>query len=168
MLIYWKILIFVLSFILASNLILYQVSDMADWVCGRFWAGVWFRGSTSRHYCADSGSKLISTVQTLAPNKSLLRRLWLQTNLLRRFWLQTNIYCGDSGSKLISTAQTLAPNESLLRRLGLQMTSLTQDGSSHTEMYSLHFSIVEGSVDASFIFLQSMVHQKFSQKHYIH
>ncbi len=56
-----------------------------------------------------------------------------------------------------TTAQTLAPNESLLRRLGLQMTSFTQDGSSHIEMYSLHFS---GSGDTSF--LQSMVHIKRS------
>ncbi len=29
-------------------------------------------------YCADSGSKRISTAQTLAPNESLLRRLGLQ------------------------------------------------------------------------------------------
>ncbi len=44
------------------------------------------------------------------------------------------------------TAQTLAPNESLLCRFGLQITSFTQDGSSRTEMHSLHFSMVEGSV----------------------
>ncbi len=56
-----------------------------------------------------------------------------------------------------TSAQTLAPNKPLLRRLGLQVTSFTQDGSSHTEMYSLQFSIVKGSGDASSIFLQSMV-----------
>ncbi len=94
-------------------------------------------------YCANSGSKRISTAQILAPNKSLLRRLGgLQTNLycadsgskwtstaqtrapneplLRRLGLQTNLYCADSGSKWTSTAQTRAPNEPLLRRLGLQ------------------------------------------------
>ncbi len=52
------------------------------------------------------------------------------TTLLRRLWLQTNLYCADSGSKL----------------------SFTQDGSGHTEMLWLHFSIVEGSGDASSIF----------------
>ncbi len=92
-------------------------------------------------YCAGSGSKRISTAQTRAPNESLLRRPGLQTNL----------YCADSGSKRISTAQTRAPNESLLSRLGLQMTSFSQDGSSQTEMICLHFSIVEGSGDASFL-----------------
>ncbi len=125
-------------------------------------------------YCADSGFKRISTAQTLVSNESLLRRLWFQTSLyctdsgfkristaqtlvsneslLRRLWFQTSLYCTGSGFKRISTAQTLAPNESLLRRLRLQMTSFTQDGSSHTEMYLLHFSIVEGSRDASSIF----------------
>ncbi len=44
----------------------------------------------------------------------------------------------------------------LLRRLGLQMMSFTQDGSGHTEMYSLHFSIVEGSRDASSISCYSL------------
>ncbi len=67
-------------------------------------------------YCTESGSKLIFTAQTQAPNKSLQRRIWLQTNL----------YCADSGSKLISTAQNLSPNKSLLRRLGLQWISTTQ------------------------------------------
>ncbi len=71
-------------------------------------------------YCADTGSKRISTAQTLAPNKSLLRRLWLQTNL----------YCADSDSKRISTAQTLAPNESLLRRLWLQTNLYCTDSGS--------------------------------------
>ncbi len=84
-----------------------------------------FRGSTSRHYCADSGSKLISTAQTLAPNKSLLCRLWLQTNL----------YCADSGSKQISTAQILAPNESLLRRLWLQTNIYCADSGSKRISY---------------------------------
>ncbi len=51
-----------------------------------------------------------------------------------------------------TTAQTRAPNKSLLRRLGLQMKSFSQDGTCHTEMYSLHFSIVEGSGNASSIF----------------
>ncbi len=95
------------------------------------------------HCCADSGSKRITAVQTLAPNKSLLRRLCLQTNhccadsgskwittvqtlapnesLLCRLWLQINHCCADSGSKLITAVQTLAPNESLLCRLWLQM-----------------------------------------------
>ncbi len=74
-------------------------------------------------YCADSGSKWISTAQTLAPNESLLP-------LLRRLWLQMNLYCADSGSKLISTAQTLAPNESLLRRLWLQTNLYCADSGS--------------------------------------
>ncbi len=40
------------------------------------------------------------------------------------------------------------------------MTSFTQYGNDHTDMYSLYFSIVEGSGDASSIFfLQSMVHR---------
>ncbi len=86
----------------------------------------------------------------MAPNESLLRRLWLQTNLyctgsgskristaqalapneslLHRLWLQTNLYCTGSGSKRISTAQALAPNESLLHRLWLQ-TNLYCTGS---------------------------------------
>ncbi len=38
-----------------------------------------------------------------------------------------------------------------------------QDGSSHTEMHSLHFSIVEGSIDtSSMFFLQSMVYSNNS------
>ncbi len=103
-------------------------------------------------YCADSGSKRISTAQTLAPNESLLLRLLLQTNLycadsgskwistlqtlapneslLRRLWLQMNLYSADSGSKRISTAQTLAPNESLLRRLWLQTNLYCADSGS--------------------------------------
>ncbi len=36
------------------------------------------------------------------------------------------------------------------------MTSFTQDGSSHMEMYSLHFSIVEGRGTRRPSFLQSM------------
>ncbi len=125
---------------------------MVDWVCWSLGGSLiprlhlttllrrlWLQTNL---YCADSGSKQISTAQTRAPNESLLRRLWLQTNL----------YCADSGSKRISTAQTRAPNESLLRRLGLQMTSFSQDGNGHTEMYSLHSSIVEGSGDALSIF----------------
>ncbi len=45
----------------------------------------------------------------------------------------------------------------LLRRLGLQITLFSHDGSGHTEMFWLQFSIVEGSGDASSIFfLQSM------------
>ncbi len=152
-------------------------------------------------YCADSGSKWISTAHNLAPNESLLRRIWLQINLycadsgskwistastaqtlapneslLCRLWLQMNLYCADSGSKLIFTAQTLAPNESLLRRLWLQtnlycadsgykristvQTSFTQDGSGRTEMYSLHFSIVEGSGDASSIFFYCLCYMQ--------
>ncbi len=61
-----------------------------------------------------------TTVQTLAPNESLLRRLWLQTNLYCADKLQTNHYCADklqtnhycagSGSKLLTTEQTLPPN----------------------------------------------------------
>ncbi len=64
-----------------------------------------------------------TTVQTLAPNESLLRRLWLQTNLYCADKLQTN-HC-YSGSKhhycaaLLQTHywQTQAPNESLLQTL---------------------------------------------------
>ncbi len=57
-----------------------------------------------------------------------------------------NLYSADSGSKQISTEQTR-----------LQITSFTHDGSGHTEMFWLHFSIVEGSGDRLSIFLQSMV-----------
>ncbi len=153
-LIFVQLLIFVISLILASNLMLYKWG-MSLWLIGSagVWAGVWFHGSTSRHYCADSGStsrhywlrlqtnlyfqtnlycadsgsKRISTAQTQAPphdttaqtqapNKSLLPN----ESLLHRLGLQTNLYCEDSGSKRISTAQTQAPNKSLLRRLGLQ------------------------------------------------
>ncbi len=77
-------------------------------------------------YCADSGSKRISTAQTLAPNESLLRRLWLQINLYcadsgsklisTAQILKMNLYCTDSDSKLISTAQTLAPNDVIYSR----------------------------------------------------
>ncbi len=73
--------------------------------------------------------------------RSLIPRLHLMT-LLRRLWLQTNLYCADSGSKQISTAQTLAPNEVLYSRW--------------QQPYSLHFSIVEGSGDASSIFFYSL------------
>ncbi len=125
-------------------------------------------GVQTNLYCADSGSKQISTVQTRAPNESLLCRLGVQMNLycadsgskqistaqtrapnkslLHRLGLQTNLYCADSGSKRISTVQTRGPNESLLHSLGLQITSFTQDGIGHTEMYSLQFSIVQGRV----------------------
>ncbi len=101
----------------------------------------------TNHYCTDSGSKRITTAQSLAPkittaqslapNESLLRSLWLQTDsgtkritiaqtlapnesLLRSLWHQMNHYCAVSGTKRITTAQSLAPNESLLRRLGHQ------------------------------------------------
>ncbi len=63
--------------------------------------------------------------------------------------------CGGLGGSLIPRihlSTLLRRHEPLQRRLGLQMTSFTQDGSSHTEMYSLHFSIVEGIGDASSIF----------------
>ncbi len=43
---------------------------MVDWV----WAGVWYRGSTSRTYWAVSGSKRISTAQTLALNDVIFSR----------------------------------------------------------------------------------------------
>ncbi len=120
-------------------------------------------GLQTNLYCADSGSKRISTAQTLAPNESLLCWLWLQRtstvqtrapneSLLRRLGLQTNLYCADSGCKRISTAQTLAPNKSILCRLWLQMSLFSQHGNGHAEMYLLHFSIVEGSRDASSIF----------------
>ncbi len=139
---------------------------------------LWKLGLQTNLHFADSGSKRIFTVQTRAPNESLLCRLGLQTNLycansgskqictvqtrapneslLCKLGLQTNLYCADSGSKWISTVQNRAPNKSLLRIIGLQMTSFTQDGSSHTEMHSLHFSIVEGSGDESSIFFYSL------------
>ncbi len=86
------------------------------------------------HYCADSDSKWITSVQTQALNESLLcRRITTaQTrapneSLLRRLGLQTNHYCADSGSRRITTAQTRAPNESLLRRLGLQTNHYCAD-----------------------------------------
>ncbi len=49
---------------------------MSLWLIGSagVWAGVWFHGSTSRHYCADSGSKRISTAQTLTPNYVIYSR----------------------------------------------------------------------------------------------
>ncbi len=52
---------------------------MSLWLIGSVgvWAGVWFHGSTSQHYCADSGSKRISTVQTRAPNYLIYSR-WQQ------------------------------------------------------------------------------------------
>ncbi len=95
----------------------------------------------------DSGSKQISTAQTRAPNKSLLRRLRLQNkSLLRRLGLQTNLFCADSGSKQISSAQTRAPNKSptaqmrapnkcLLRRHGLQTNLYCADSGSKTNLY---------------------------------
>ncbi len=52
------------------------------------------------HYCADSDSKRISTVQTRAPSESLLHRLKLQMNH----------YCTDSSSKWITTVQTHTSN----------------------------------------------------------
>ncbi len=66
--------------------------------------------------------------------------------------------CGSLGGSLNPRLHltTLAPNESLLCRLGFQMTSFTQDGNGPTEMHSLHFSIVEGSRDASSIFFYSL------------
>ncbi len=75
---------------------------MADWVCGSLIPRLHLMtllhrlGLQTNLYCADSGSKQISTAQTQAPNESLLRRLGLQIDL----------YCTDSGSKRISTAQT--------------------------------------------------------------
>ncbi len=107
--------------------------------------------------CGSLGGSLIprlhlTTLQTLAPNESLPRRLWLQTNLYRadsgskrisstqtqasnkslpcRLWLQTNLYRADTGSKQISTAQTQAPNESLPRRLRLQTNLSRADSGS--------------------------------------
>ncbi len=71
----------------------------------------------TNHYCTDSSSKWITTVQTHAPNESLLRR----------FTLQTYHYCADLCSKLITTAQTHAPNISLLRRLMLQTNHYCTD-----------------------------------------
>ncbi len=60
--------------------------------------------------------------------------------------------CGSLGGSLIPQLHLTT----LLRRLWLQMTSFSQDGNGHTEMYSLHFSIVEGSGDASSIFFYSL------------
>ncbi len=49
---------------------------MLLWLIGSagVWAGVWFHVSTSRHYCADSGSKCISIGQTRAPNSVIFSR----------------------------------------------------------------------------------------------
>ncbi len=69
------------------------------------------------HFCADSDSKWTTSVQTRAPNESLLRRLGLQMNH----------FCADLGSKWITSAETRAPNESLLSRLGLQMNHFCTD-----------------------------------------
>ncbi len=46
------------------------------WLIGSagVWAGDWFRGFTSRHYCADSASKQISNVQTRAPKDVIYSR----------------------------------------------------------------------------------------------
>ncbi len=55
--------------------------------------------------------------------------------------------CRSLGGSLIQRLHLTT----LLRRLGLQITSFTQDGSSRTEMYLLHFSIVDGSGDTSSI-----------------
>ncbi len=71
----------------------------------------------NNHYCADSDSKRISTVQNRAPSESLLHRLKLQMNH----------YCTDSSSKWITTVQTHTPNESLLHRLKLQMNHYCAD-----------------------------------------
>ncbi len=51
--------------------------------------------------------------------------------------------CGSLGRSLILRLHLTT----LLQRLGLQMTSFTRDG--NTETFWLHFSIVEGSRDAS-------------------
>ncbi len=55
-LIYVQLFTFVISLILASNLMLYK-RGVSLWLIGSVgvWAGVWFRGSTSWHYCTDSG-----------------------------------------------------------------------------------------------------------------
>ncbi len=86
------------------------------------------------HYYTDAGSKWITTAQTLAPNESLQRRLWLQMNH----------YCPDSDSKWITTTQTLAQmdhycsdsgsNGSLLLRLGLQMNHYYTDSGSNESL----------------------------------
>ncbi len=71
------------------------------------------------HYYTDAGSKWITTAQTLAPNESLQRRLWLQMNhycpdsdskwiTTTQTLAQMDHYCSDSGSKWITTTQTLA------------------------------------------------------------
>ncbi len=66
---------FVIRFILAIKLMLLN-RGVSLWLIrsAGVWAGVWFHGSTSRHYCADSGSKHISTVQTIAPNDVIISR----------------------------------------------------------------------------------------------
>ncbi len=59
------------------------------------WAGVWFRGSTSRLYCADSGSKRISTAQTRAPNDVIFAR-WQ-----RPYWEASLFYSGRKRSCVV-------------------------------------------------------------------
>ncbi len=87
---------------------------------------------------------------------SLIPRLHL-TTLLHRLWLQTNLYCADSGSKQISTAQTRAPNDVIYSRWQRP----------YWDVYSLHFSIVEGSGDASSIFFYSLWFHPVLVKHMI-
>ncbi len=88
------------------------------------------------HYCAD-GPQIITTVQTQAPNESLLCRLGPQLITTVQTRAQMNHYCADSGPnesysadsgpKLITTGRfgpqmnhycaDSGPNESLLCRL---------------------------------------------------
>ncbi len=68
---------------------------------------------------------MITTVQTQAPNESLLCKLGPPMNH----------YCADSGPKLITTVQTLASNESLLGRLGPQINHYCADSGSQMNHY---------------------------------
>ncbi len=128
------------------------------------------------HYCANSGLQWITTVQTQAPNESLLCRRGPQMNhycadsapnelLLCRRGPQINHYCADSGfqyhysadsgPKWITTGQSRVSKEVLLLRLRLQM-SLAQDGSVISGTFWFQLSTMEANRDMLSIFFYSL------------
>ncbi len=81
------------------------------------------------HYCTDSGSKWITTAQTLAPNESLYADSVSNVSQLCRLRL-----------KWITNVQTRAPNKSILHRVLLQMNLYMQ-----TQAQMNHYCADSGS-----------------------
>ncbi len=112
---------------------------LVDWDCGSLGGSLIHLvtllrrlGIQTNLYCADSGSKRISTAQTRAPPRDTTAQTRAPP---RDTTAQTRAPPRDTTAQTRApprdtTAQTRAPNESLLRRLGLQTNLYCADSGS--------------------------------------